>query len=326
MTFPSHIRRHAAAALLTLAAPFSAWSAGDYPRQPLNIVVAFAPGGIADLGARSIADGLAAALGQSVVVSNRGGAGGNIGAATVAKAAPDGYTALVTTTSVVVNPQLENDTGYRLQALTPVINIASSPNVIVAHPALGVGALQELLALAKTRKLSFGSPGSGSTSHLTGDYLFNALSGADIIHAPFRGGGPAIAAAVGGQVDLAIVPVPVAAAQIQAGRLRALAVTGAARSPALPDVPTAAESGFPGYTDYTWVALFLPDGTPQAIAQRLNADVNALLMQPEFQKRLAGHGLEPAGGSLQDTAAFIRAEDRKWADIVQRTGARQNPS
>jgi len=291
--------------------------------RPLNLVVAFAPGGIADLSARAIVDGLSDAIQQTVVINNQGGAGGNIGAAAVARAAPDGHTALITTTSIVVNPHVQADTGYRLQALTPVISIASSPNIIVAHPSLGVQSLPQLLALAKTRKLSFGSPGNGSTSHLSGDYLFNARSGADIVHAPFRGGNPAIAAAVGGQVDIAVVPVSVAVGQIQAGRLQPLAVTSARRTPVLPDVPTAAESGFPGYDDYTWVALFLPEGAPAAVAQRLNLAINTLLEQPDFQKRLAGYGLEPAGGSLQETATFIQAEDRKWKDIVARIGARR---
>jgi len=262
-SFAKRLLRSASLAL------FAATAAASSDR-PLNLVVAFAPGGIADLSARAIADGLSDALEQTVVISNQGGAGGNIGAAAVARATADGYTALITTTSVVVNPHVQADTGYRLQALTPVISIASSPNIIVAHPNLGVQSLPQLLALAKTRKLSFGSPGNGSTSHLSGDYLFNVRSGADIVHAPFRGGNPAIAATVGGQVDIAVVPVSVAIGQIKAGRLQPLAVTSARRTPALPDVPTAAESGFPGYDDYTWVALFLPKDAPAAVAQKIN--------------------------------------------------------
>ena len=196
--------------------------AAGYPERPVKVVVAFAPGGIADQAARAIGDGLGQALGQPVVIENRGGAGGNIGAATVAKATPDGYTVLVTTTSVAVNPALYANPGYDLgRELVPVTEIATSANVIAAHPGHGVRTLPEAIAKARGANASFGSPGNGSTSHLTGEYLFNSVSKAGVAHVPYRGGALAVADTLGGQTPFVVVPVPVVAQHVKAGRLSA---------------------------------------------------------------------------------------------------------
>lgn len=208
-----------------------------------------------------MSDRLAEALGTSVVEENRGGAGGNIAAAAVAKAEPDGYRLLVTTTSIAVNPYLYANTGYDLSRdLVPVIQLASSPNIIVANPTIGVKTLPEANDKAKGAKFSFGSPGNGSTSHLTGAYLFNALSKANVTHISYRGGAPADADTVGGQTQFSVVPVPVASELARNGKLVPLAVTSPARLKEWPDVQTVAESGFGGYVDQTWVGVFLPAG------------------------------------------------------------------
>ena len=293
------------AAVLALTAAPSAYCQTSYPDRPIRLVVAFAPGGIADIATRAVADRLGGAIGTSIVVENRGGGGGNIAAAAVAKAEPDGYTALVTTTSIAVNPFLSDKAGYDLaKDFAPVIQLASAPNVIVANPNLGVRTLGEAVAKAKNAKFSFGSPGNGSTSHLTGAYLFNTLSHADVTHIGYRGGAPAVTDTVGGQTQFSVVPVPVAAGLVQGGQLTAIAVTSPARLKDWPNVQTVAESGpaFAGYVDETWVGVFLPAGTPPAIVAKLNAGLNNVLGQQETEARLHAASLEKQGGSPADFA------------------------
>lgn len=319
-----HLRSAVLAAVLAFTAQ-SAHSQTGYPDRPIRLVVAFAPGGIADIAARTVADRLAESIGVSVVVENRGGGGGNTAAASVAKAEPDGYTALITTTSIAVNPLLSDKTGYNLaKDFAPVIQLASAPNIIVANPGLGVRTLAEAVAKAKGAKFSFGSPGNGSTSHLTGAYLFNTLSGADVTHIGYRGGAPAISDTVGGQTQFTVVPVPVAAGLVQGGQLVALAVTSPARLKDWPNVPTVAESGpvFAGYVDLTWVGVFLPAGTPPAIAAKLNDHLNKVLGQPETEARLHAASLEKQGGSAADFATYLEAETAKWQRVVRETGVK----
>lgn len=309
-----------AAALALVNVPAS-HAQGSYPDRPVKLVVAFAPGGIADQATRAIADKLAESLGQSVVVENRGGAGGNLATAAVARAAPDGYTVLLTTTSIVVNPALSASTGYDLaKDFVPVVQLASSANVIVANPAVGVRTLPEAIDKAKTAKYSFGSPGNGSTSHLTGAYLFGSLSKVDVVHVGYRGGALAIADTLGGQTQFAVVPVPVAAQHVKAGKLVALAVTSATRLKDWPEVQTVAESGFGGYTDSTWVGAFVPTGTPAAVVSLLNARINAVLALPEVASRLQSAGLEKQGGTPAQFASYVQTEATKWQRVVSETG------
>lgn len=304
---------------LTLASTAS--GAAPYPDRPVKLVVAFAPGGIADQAARAVADRLAAELGQSVVVENRGGAGGNIAAAQVAKSPADGYTLLVTTTSVAVNPALYAKPGYDLaKDLLPVAGIASSANAIVTHPKVGVKTLPEAIDKARRSPFSFGSPGNGSTSHLTGEYLFNTLSKANVVHVPYKGGALAVADTLGGQTEFAVVPIPVVAQHVKAGTLVPLAVTSAHRYAGWPQVATVAESGFAGYEDATWVGLFAPAGTAPAIVNALHATVQATLQQPEVKQRLHAAGLEEQTGSVPEFTRYVGDEATKWKKVIGLTG------
>lgn len=301
----------------------NAAEAADYPERPVKVVVAFAPGGIADQAARAIGDGLGQVLGQPVVIENRGGAGGNIGASTAARATPDGYTVLVTTTSVAVNPALYANPGYDLgRELLPVTEIATSANVVAAHPGYGVRTLPEAIAKARGAKASFGSPGNGSTSHLTGEYLFNSVSNAGVAHVPYRGGALAVADTLGGQTPFVVVPIPVVAQHVKAGTLVPLAVTGTTRYADWPEVPTVAESGFPGYQDATWVGAFVPAGTPAAIVETLNRKIVEVLGQPAVRSRLAAAGLEARGTSSAAFADYVRDEAARWKSVVEKTGVK----
>ena len=305
------------AAVALVATPaHAAW-----PDHPIRWVVAFTPGGIADVTARIVADRAAQSLGQPIVIENKGGGGGNIGAVTVARATPDGYTALVSTTSVVVNPALSPKTAYSVDRdLLPVAQIAASPNIIVATKSLGVQSWDEAIKRAPGSKWSFASPGVGSTSHLTGEYLFNIRSKADIVHAAYRGGGPAIADTIAGQTQFAVVPVPVALGHINAGTLQPLIVTGANRTDSLPDTPTAIEAGFADYVDATWVGVFLPAGAPPEAAERMNQAINEALADPAVAKRLQEQSLQKAGGSTKDFSQFVQREQAQWRKIVKETG------
>lgn len=321
----TRLRSTVLAAVMSLTVAHSAHSQTSYPDRPIRLVVAFAPGGIADIATRTVSDRLAESIGASVVVENRGGGGGNTAAASVAKADPDGYTVLVTTTSIAVNPLLSDKAGYDLaKDFAPVIQLASAPNIIVANPGLGARTLAEAVAKAKGAKFSFGSPGNGSTSHLTGAYLFNTLSGADVTHVGYRGGAPAVTDTVGGQTQFSVVPVPVAAGLVQGGQLVALAVTSPARLKDWPNVQTVAESGpaFTGYVDLTWVGVFLPAGTPPAIVAKLNEHLNKVLGQPETEARLRTAGLEKQGGSPDAFAKYLTAETAKWQRVVRETGVK----
>ena len=316
-------RRLVFGASLCLAMVAAGPALAAYPDKALKVVVAFAPGGIADQAIRAMGDKLSADLGQPVVVENRGGAGGNIAAAQVAKSAADGYTLLVTTTSIAVNPALYRSPGYELtKDFAPVAQLASSPNAIAAHPKLGVKTLQEAMAQSRGARNSFGSPGNGSTSHLTGEYLFNTLSKAGIVHVAYKGGALAVADTLGGQTQFVVVPVSVVAQHVKAGTLTPLAVTSSKRYAAWPQVPTVSESGFPGYEDATWVGLFAPAGTPADVVNRLNASVNTVLQQPEVQQRLAASGLEGQGGNASDFSRYVAEEAAKWQKVVGQTGVK----
>jgi len=323
MNFAAPARR-ASAALLLLFAPAIALAQGAaYPSRPVRVIVPFAPGGIADVAARLVAAKLTEAWHQAVIVENRGGAGGNVGTVAVARSPADGYTAMATTTAVTVNPSLYANAGYDLlKDFAPVIDLASSPNLIAVRQGLDVKSLDELFARAGTAKLSYGSAGSGTTPHLTAEHLFRVTKGLDIVHVPYGGAGPAVSAGAAGQVDVVSVSMPPAMPMVKAGRLRAIAVTGAKRAAALPDVPTVAEQGFPGFEDYTWVGFFMPAGTPREIVARMNSEIEKLLAAPDVKERLAALGFEPVGGSPAQFSAYLKKELAKWGQMVKETGAR----
>lgn len=294
-----------------------------YPAKPLRLVVAFAPGGPADIVARLISQRLGDALGQPVVVENRAGAGGSVAAQQAARSAADGYTVLLTTSAIAIASSLTANPGFDLEKdFAPVSLIASQPSVIVAHPSVAANNLAELLVQARSGKLNFGTAGNGTSPHLAAEYLFKVLGGVTVTHIPYNGGGPALTAVLGGNVELVNVALSPAIPLIRSGKLKGIAITGPKRVAALPDVPTVAESGFPGFEDRTWVGVFVPAATPAAIGARLNAEIDKLLQTPEMRERLGAIAFEAHGGSAQSFAQFLRSEQTKFARFVRETGVR----
>ena len=293
-------------------------NAQAWPSKPVRVIIPFAPGGPTDIIARIAGQKLAEILGQPMVIESRAGAGGNIGTAAVAKSAPDGYTVLLTSSAYAVNVSLSPNAGYDAERdFVPVANVAKQANVIFVHPGLPAKTLAELLALAKTSKLAFASPGSGTTPHLTAENLFNVTSRLDVTAIHFKGAGPAITAVVGGEPQIGAGALSTPLPHIKSGRLRALAVSSAARVAALPEVPTFAEAGFPGVEDYTWIGVFLPAGTPPAIVQKLNEALNQALKGADMRERLEALAFEPVGGTSQQFSAYVRTEIAKWGKVVR---------
>jgi len=319
---------HAVMALvsaLALLAPHVHAQAPAYPTKPIRIVVPFPPGGATDILARDVAQKLSEAWGQQVIVDNRPGAGGNIGSELVAKAAPDGYTLEMGTVGThAINASLYAKMPYdHIRDFVPVILVAGVPNVLVVNPSVPVNSVQELIAYAKANpgKLNFASSGSGTSIHLSGE-LFKVMAGVQMTHVPYKGSAPAVQDLIGGQVQLMFDNLPPSLPQIKAGKLRALAVTSATRAPALPDTPTIAEAGLPGFEASSWFGLLAPAGTPPAIVAKLNAEVAKWLATPEAREKLARQGANAAGGTPEDFAKHIAAETAKWAKVVKDSGAK----
>ena len=317
------LKRWACGLLLAMAAT-GAW-AQAYPARPIRIVVPFPAGGATDLLARAVAQKLTEAWGQSVVVDNRPGAGGNIGSELVARAAPDGYTLEMGTVGThAINASLYAKMPYdHVKDFAPVILVAGVPNVLVINPALPVNSVPALIAYAKANpgKLNFASSGSGTSIHLSGE-LFKVMAGVQMTHVPYKGSAPALQDLLGGQVQVMFDNLPPSLPQIKAGKLRALAVTSATRAPALPDVPTIGESGLPGYEASSWFGVLAPAGTPPAIIAKLNAEIAAWLATPEAKEKMLALGANAAGGSPEDFAKHIAAETAKWQRVVRESGAK----
>ena len=297
-----------------------------YPTRPVRIVVPFVAGGTTDIFARLIADKLSQSLGQQFLVDNRGGAGGNIGTDAVAKSPPDGYTLVMGTVGThAINASLYARMPYDpLMDFEPVAFAAGVPNLLVVNPkTVKATTVQAFIAEAKAspKRLTMASSGNGTSIHLSGE-LFKQMTGIEMPHVPYRGSGPAINDLVGGQVDVMFDNLPSSIEQAKAGNLRAIAVTSAARSPALPDVPTIAESGLPQFEASSWFALFAPKGTPPEITGKLNAEVRRVLETPEMRDRFAALGGEIRPMSPAELMAFTRAEHAKWAVVVKSSGAR----
>jgi len=299
-------------------------TAQTYPVKPVRIVVPFAPGGGVDLTARILAQKLTERVGQSFIVENRTGASGIIGTEFVAKSAPDGYTLLVgsQTTQAVVPAMYGNLKYDTARDFAPVIEIAVSPLLIVVHPSLPVKSVKELIALAKARpgQLTFGAA-AGGTPHMAGE-LFKLVARVDMLFVPYKGEGPAIADAMGGQISMVFSNLPVALPQAQGGRLRALAVTSPQRVATAPQIPTAAESGLPGYEASTWFGLFAPAATPREIVMKLNADSVGALNVPEVKERMAGQGLFVVANTPEQFADFVKTEIPRWAKVVKDAGVK----
>jgi len=313
------------ASLLALAAFAFAQAPAAYPTKPIRLVVPFPPGGATDILAREVAKHLTDAWGQSVVVDNRPGAGGNIGSELVARSAPDGYTLEMGTVGThAINASLYSKMPYdHVKDFVPVILVAGVPNVLEVNPSVPVNSVQELIAYAKANpgKLNFASSGSGTSIHLSGE-LFKVMAGVQMTHVPYKGSAPALSDLLGGQVQLMFDNLPPSLPQIKAGKLRALAVTSSTRAPALPDVPTVAEAGLPGFEASSWFGVLAPAGTPPAIVAKLNAEIAKWLTTPEAKEKLANVGANIASGTPEDFARHIQAETAKWAKVVKESGAK----
>jgi tripartite-type tricarboxylate transporter receptor subunit TctC len=309
-----------------MAQAASTRSGQSYLARPIRFVVPYAPGGPLDIMARAIGQKLTESMGQPVVVDNKPGAGGNIGADIVAKAAPDGYTIVMGAVAThAINPTLYPSIPYDpVRDFTPVAMVAVVPNVLVVNPALPVKNVKDLIALARTKPatLNFGSGSTGSTGHLAGE-LFNALAGVQMVHIPYKGGAPAMADLLAGQVQLMFDNLANALPQVRAGRLRALAVTTAQRSAFAPELPTLVEAGVPGFDLTTWFGVFLPGNTPRDIVTRLNSEINKALAAPDMKDRLEKMGAEaPANNTPERFAAFIKVEFDKYARVIKASGAK----
>ena len=322
-------RRGLFALALSLAAGLASSAAlaqASYPSRPVKIIVPFAAGGSTDIFARLIGERLSQQLGQQFVIENRGGAGGNPGTDAVAKAEPDGYTLVMGTVGThAINASLYAKMPYDpLTDFAPVAYAAGVPNLMVVNPkTVKATTVQDFIAEAKAsqRKFNMASSGNGTSIHLSGE-LFKQSTGVEMPHVPYRGSGPAINDLIGGQVDIMFDNLPSSIEHAKAGSLRALAVTSAKRSPAMPDVPTLAESGLPGFEATSWFALFAPKGTPAEITTKLNQEVRKALDTPELQKRFADLGGELKPMSPDELMAYVRSEHEKWAKVVKASGAK----
>jgi len=313
--------RLAALFVLLLAGAVPHAFAQGYPSKPVHFIVAFAPGGPVDVVARLVASKVQDLLGQPAVVENRPSASGNLGAEVVAKAAPDGYSLLVTSSAFAVNLTLFSNPGYKARDFVPIVQAATQPNVIVVNAEFPAKTLAELLEMAKTTKLAYASPGTGTTPHLTGEHIFRAIAKVDVVHVPHKGAGPAASAVVSGQPPIGSLAVTAPIPFIRSGRLRALAISNATRHPLLPDVPTFVELGYP-IEEYTWVAFFAPAGTPPEVVQKLNVAINRALQMADVRERLEALTLEPIGGPPEKFAEYLSAEIAKWGEVVKQTGAK----
>ena len=310
------------AALLCATAAGSAL-AQNYPTKPVRIIAPFAPGGGTDFIARVAASKMTESLGQTVIVDNRPGAGGTLGAEIGAKAAPDGYVLTLIAGSYAVNPSLYKVSFDSNNDITPIIQLSQGPFLVVVHPALPVKNIKDLIAVAKKKPdgLAFASSGSGSIIHLATD-LFNDMAGIKMVHVPYKGTGPALTDTIAGQTQLLFSSIAVAVPQVKSGRLRAIAVTTMKRVEAFPDVPTVNESGLKGYETVLWHGLIGPKNLPRPIVDRLNGDLNKILQAKEMQERLAGEGVTAAGGTPEQFAATIKRDIETWRKVVQKVGAK----
>ncbi len=298
----------------------SVWAA--YPERPIKIIVAFPPGSSTDIVARSLSQPLSEALGQAVVIENRPGAGGNIGTVAVARSAADGYTVLMHSVAYSVNPSLYSKAGYEVgKDLVGVAMAAVSPNILYVHPAVKANDLAELLALARTEKLAYASSGNGTTTHLGAELLFRNLAKVDITHAPYAPASAATAV-VSGQVPVGSTSIPPVVQLARAGKVRPIAVTSLKRSGALPQVPTVAELGYPGFEANTWFAMLAPQGTPPEVLDRLNTEINKILQNKAINEGFAAQSLEAVRMDRPTLDSYLAAESRKWASVVQQTGAK----
>lgn len=295
-------------------------AAAAYPDRPVKVIVPFPPGGATDIVGREISDRLARALGQPFVVENRSGASGNIGMEAAARSAPDGYTLVVgAPQTLTINPQLFKSNPFNPQKeLDPIVVVATVPNVLIINPKLPISSVKELIAYAKERpgKVNYGSSSIGGTPHLSSE-LFKSMTDTDIMHIPYRGSSPALTDLMGGQIDMMFDNLPASLPHIKSGRVKALAVTTKQRSDAAPELPTMDEAGVPGFESQGWFSLLAPAGTPPAILEKINAEVNKILATDSFKERLANVGAQPMGGSIADFRQLLDTETQRWSKVIE---------
>ena len=300
----------------------AATSQDTWPLKPLRFILPFPPGGGTDILGRLIAERLSTGFGQPVVIENRGGAGGNVGAEAAARAAPDGYTIVLAAPSLAISPSLYSKLNYDpMKDFAPVSLVATVPNVMITNPAVPAQTLQEFIALEKARpgSMNFGSGGNGTSNHLAGE-LFNLATGARLTHIPYKGVNLAMNGVLACEVHLVFIGIPAPAPHIKAGRLRALAILAPARSPALPEVPTAAEAGLGNFDVTTWYGVLAPAGTPRPIVMRLNSELAKIMHAPDLKDRLAAMATEPRTSTPEEFAAYLRQEMAKWGEVLRKAG------
>jgi tripartite-type tricarboxylate transporter receptor subunit TctC len=321
----SSARKLAVCLLLALAAPLCGAQTVSFPGKPVRFVIGFTPGGPSDILARALGQKLAERWGQQVVIENRPGAGGNLAAEAVARSAPDGHTWLLGNNSILAtNQSLYRNLPYDpVKDFAPVALVAVQPNILVVHPEVRANSVSELVSLAKQNpgKLNYASSGAGAAAHLAGE-LFKTMAGVDIVHIPYKGAQPALTDLIAGQVQLMFATSASVIPYVKAGRLRALAVTTAQRSPSVPELPTVAEAGLPGFEATTWHGVVVPAATPAPLVQRLNQELNSVLTEKDLRERLAALGAEVTTGTPRDFGDYIAREIPKWAKVVKDSGAR----
>ncbi len=317
-----HLRHIALAVGATLPIT-GAFAAENYPTKPIRMIVGFAPGGGTDSTARPIAAKMAEMMGQQVIVDNRPGAAGNIATELVIGANPDGHTILMgTIAALAINPSLYKNLPFDPEkGLAPVVHVVDSTNILSLNPGVQASSVKELIALAKVKSLSSGSSGVGGTGHMAME-LFNVMAGTKLVHVPYKGGGPAMIALVAGEVQIVFATAASAIPQIKANRIRGIAVTTTKRSSLLPDMPSISEAGLSGFDANNWYGIVVPVKTPRAIVNRLNADVNKILALPEIKTLLFNQGLDVAGGTPEQFAAYMKSERVKWAKVIKESGAK----
>ena len=307
-------------ALLLLCTALPVTAQEPYPTRPVRFILPFPPGGGTDILGRVIAERLAVSLGQPVVIENRGGAGGNVGAEAAARSAPDGYTIVLAAPSLAISPSLYSKLNYDpVKDFAPVSLVATVPNVMVTHPSVAAQTLQEFIALARLRPggMNFGSGGSGTSNHLAGE-LFNIVTGTKLVHVPYKGVNLAMNDVLSGQIHLVVIGVPAAAPHIKAGRLRPLALIAPQRAAALPEVPTVAEAGLANFEVTTWYGVLAPAGTPRPIVARLNGELVKIMHAPDTKERLAAMATDARTSTPEEFAAYLKEEIAKWGDVVRK--------
>jgi tripartite-type tricarboxylate transporter receptor subunit TctC len=316
---PAWVRRTVLGTLLATAA--ASCLAQAYPVKPVRMIVPIAGGGSTDAISRLVGTKLGEVWGQQVIVENRPGGSTMIGAEVVARAAPDGYTMLMATSAFPANFSLFRKVPYKLADFVPVSNVAESPNVLVVHPSVPAKSVKELIAVLRARpgEINYGSGGVGGSTHLAAE-LFKLLAKVDVVHIPYKGGGPAVADLLGGQISMIFGNLPAVLPHVNSGRMRVLAIASAKRSPTLPDLPTMSEAGVPGFEASTWAGLLLPAGTPEPVVNKLYADLVRIYAMPDMRERMATGGFEAVGNSPKEFAAYIDAEVARWAKVIKAAG------